>query len=227
MAVLPVWTHHLQLSHGALGKTALLHFQHYCITSAVIYCVRLCPCPHKHSFSILLVLIWKPAWKYCFYREVTLATWHWLLEQIRVFLNTPGFFRNQFRVCANTVLFCSISSCSSAFRDSLTANCFAKIISICPCFLSFDWLLLKELSTLKTGWRYEAGFDTGTTVLHILLFQGELLGCREFSSWEIIWHTFVLVCHSFADRRDVYTEGFAQYYTTISCFSKLGVCMYL
>lgn len=94
-------------------------------------------------------------------------------------------------------------------------------------FLSFDWLLLKELSILKTGWSYEAGFGTETTVLHILLFQGELLGYGEFSSWEIIWHALVLVCQSFADRRDVYTKGFAQYYTTISCFSKLGMYVFI
>lgn len=34
---------------------------------------------------------------------------------------------------------------------------------------------------------------------------------------------FVLVCHSFADSRDVHVKGFAQYFANISCFSKLGM----
>lgn len=94
-------------------------------------------------------------------------------------------------------------------------------------FLSFDWPLLKELSILKTGWSYETGFGTETTVLHVLLFQGELLGYGEFSPWEVIWHTFVFACHSFADRRDMYLKGFGQYYTPISCFSKLGMYVFM
>lgn len=126
-------------------------------------------------------------------------------------------------MCANTVL---LSSFSSVFWDSVTANYFAKSISVSPCFYHLT-VPFKELSVLKTEWSYKAGFGKEATVLHILLLQGGLFGYGEFSSWEIIQHVFVLVCHSFADREDVYMKGFIRYYATIGCFSKLDMHVFI